>query len=41
MDDYRILGFVLGIALGFGLTILLLQKLAWEPLSLWLRNKYP
>jgi F0F1-type ATP synthase membrane subunit b/b' len=41
MDDSRILGFVLGVAIAFGLTILLLQKLVWEPLSLWLRKRYP
>jgi len=34
-------GFVLGISLAFGLTIYGLQKLVWEPLSIWLKEKYP
>lgn len=41
LDDTRINGFVLGIALGFGLFIFILQKAVLEPLSLWIRKKYP
>ena len=41
MNDDNLNGFIVGIAIAFGLTIFLLQKLLWEPLSIWLREKYP
>jgi cation-transporting ATPase 13A3/4/5 len=41
MDNEKVNGFVLGIALAFGLFIFVLEKVVMEPLSLWLRKKYP
>lgn len=41
MNYDNINGFVLGMALGFGLFIFILQKAILEPFSLWLRMKYP
>jgi len=41
MDDEGLCGFILGIAMAFGITTLLFQKLVWEPLFLWLKKKYP
>lgn len=33
--------FVLGVGLTFGIGLCLLQKLVWEPLSVWLKARYP
>ena len=40
MPEIQFNGFVLGVALSFGLSIIVLQKFLLEPLSLWLRKKY-
>lgn len=41
MEDIRVNGFVLGMGFTFGLTVLILQKYVWEPLTQHLRAKYP
>ena len=41
MDDMRVNGFVLGMGLAFGLTVLIMQKYVWEPLTQYIRAKYP
>jgi hypothetical protein len=41
MEGSSLTGFVLGMGLGIGLLILVLQKHVWEPLFLRLKAKYP
>lgn len=41
LSNERINGFVLGIALAFGVFIFILQKAVMEPLSLWIRKRNP
>lgn len=41
INDEQTCGFILGIAVMFGVVIYLLQKLVWEPLAIWLRKSYP
>ena len=41
MEDLRVNGFVLGMGLAFGLTVFILQKFVWEPLTQHFRQKYP
>jgi hypothetical protein len=39
--DEGLNGFVLGVALAFGIFIFILQKAVLEPVSLWIRKKNP
>lgn len=41
MDDISLRGFILGMGMGFGLVIFILQLYVWQPLFRWLRRKYP
>ena len=41
IDQSPLTVFVLGMSLGFGIVILVLQKFVWEPFFIWLKTKYP
>lgn len=41
IDDGQLRGFILGIAILFGVSVFTIQKFIWEPLAIWLRENYP
>ena len=41
IHDANLEAFILGMGLLFGLAIYFLQKCLWEPVSIYLRKKYP
>lgn len=41
IDDTALCGFILGVGLGLGVVIFVIQKFVWEPLAIWVREKYP